>query len=89
MSVCSWEAIEERGESVLGYQVVGGGVGNGILGVVGDAPSKVLWVPDHAVSKCTGCSIEFWIGRRKHHCRLVFVLLMHASSQLVPTLRVD
>ncbi|XP_064099234.1 myotubularin-related protein 4-like isoform X3 [Macrobrachium nipponense] len=28
-----------------------------------------LWVPDHAVDACTGCSTQFWIGRRKHHCR--------------------
>ncbi|XP_050737089.1 myotubularin-related protein 4-like isoform X5 [Eriocheir sinensis] len=30
-----------------------------------------LWVPDHAVDACTGCNTQFWIGRRKHHCRLV------------------
>lgn len=28
-----------------------------------------LWVPDHAVHRCTGCDNEFWLGRRKHHCR--------------------
>ncbi|KAK7070785.1 Myotubularin-related protein 4 [Halocaridina rubra] len=28
-----------------------------------------LWVPDHAVDACTGCSTQFWMGRRKHHCR--------------------
>ncbi|XP_076275006.1 phosphatidylinositol-3,5-bisphosphate 3-phosphatase MTMR4-like isoform X3 [Rhynchophorus ferrugineus] len=28
-----------------------------------------LWVPDHAVSRCTGCGIEFWLGKRRHHCR--------------------
>ncbi|XP_076057097.1 phosphatidylinositol-3,5-bisphosphate 3-phosphatase MTMR3 isoform X2 [Oratosquilla oratoria] len=28
-----------------------------------------LWVPDHAVDHCTGCNTQFWIGRRKHHCR--------------------
>lgn len=31
-----------------------------------------LWVPDHAVSRCTGCQTEFWLGRRKHHCRYTF-----------------
>ncbi|XP_045615007.1 LOW QUALITY PROTEIN: phosphatidylinositol-3,5-bisphosphate 3-phosphatase MTMR3 [Procambarus clarkii] len=30
-----------------------------------------LWVPDHAVDSCTGCNTQFWIGRRKHHCRSV------------------
>ncbi|XP_072381747.1 phosphatidylinositol-3,5-bisphosphate 3-phosphatase MTMR3 isoform X1 [Diabrotica undecimpunctata] len=30
---------------------------------------RTLWVPDHAVSRCTGCSTEFWLGRRRHHCR--------------------
>lgn len=29
----------------------------------------VLWVPDHAITRCQGCQIEFWLGRRKHHCR--------------------
>lgn len=33
--------------------------------------NPTLWVPDHAVSRCTGCQTEFWLGRRKHHCRLV------------------
>ncbi|ENN80419.1 hypothetical protein YQE_03167, partial [Dendroctonus ponderosae] len=28
-----------------------------------------LWVPDHAVSRCTGCGTAFWMGRRRHHCR--------------------
>ncbi|XP_069986655.1 phosphatidylinositol-3,5-bisphosphate 3-phosphatase MTMR3 isoform X3 [Penaeus vannamei] len=30
-----------------------------------------LWVPDHAVDCCTGCNTQFWMGRRKHHCRSV------------------
>ncbi|XP_019754641.2 myotubularin-related protein 3 isoform X3 [Dendroctonus ponderosae] len=30
-----------------------------------------LWVPDHAVSRCTGCGTAFWMGRRRHHCRTV------------------
>lgn len=29
----------------------------------------VLWVPDHAITRCQNCQIEFWLGRRKHHCR--------------------
>jgi len=28
-----------------------------------------LWVPDHVVTHCTGCDQEFWVARRKHHCR--------------------
>uniref|UniRef100_A0A182R006 Lateral signaling target protein 2 homolog n=1 Tax=Anopheles farauti TaxID=69004 RepID=A0A182R006_9DIPT len=31
--------------------------------------SSVLWVPDHAVTRCTNCQTEFWLVRRKHHCR--------------------
>ncbi|XP_065333653.1 myotubularin-related protein 3 isoform X1 [Cloeon dipterum] len=27
------------------------------------------WIPDHAVTRCMGCDTEFWLGRRKHHCR--------------------
>jgi len=30
-----------------------------------------LWVPDHVVTHCTGCHQEFWMVRRKHHCRSV------------------
>ncbi|XP_076232140.1 phosphatidylinositol-3,5-bisphosphate 3-phosphatase MTMR4 isoform X2 [Calliopsis andreniformis] len=32
-------------------------------------PAPTLWVPDHAVSRCMGCDTEFWLGKRKHHCR--------------------
>lgn len=28
-----------------------------------------LWVPDHVVTHCTGCDQEFWVARRRHHCR--------------------
>lgn len=34
----------------------------------GDARTT-LWVPDHATDQCTGCNTQFWMGRRKHHCR--------------------
>ncbi|CAL1679268.1 unnamed protein product [Lasius platythorax] len=33
------------------------------------SPAPTLWVPDHAVTRCMGCNTEFWLGRRKHHCR--------------------
>lgn len=29
----------------------------------------ILWVPDHATNRCQSCQIDFWLGRRKHHCR--------------------
>nr|XP_022920445.1 myotubularin-related protein 3 [Onthophagus taurus]XP_022920446.1 myotubularin-related protein 3 [Onthophagus taurus]XP_022920447.1 myotubularin-related protein 3 [Onthophagus taurus] len=35
---------------------------------VENAP-PILWVPDYAVTRCTGCQVIFWLGRRKHHCR--------------------
>uniref|UniRef100_A0A8D9BHH3 Lateral signaling target protein 2 homolog n=1 Tax=Cacopsylla melanoneura TaxID=428564 RepID=A0A8D9BHH3_9HEMI len=28
-----------------------------------------LWIPDHAVTRCMSCDSQFWLGRRKHHCR--------------------
>ncbi|XP_066262089.1 myotubularin-related protein 4 isoform X2 [Euwallacea similis] len=37
-------------------------------GVVAECQGT-LWVPDHAASNCTNCGIEFWLGRRRHHCR--------------------
>ncbi|TRY57235.1 hypothetical protein DNTS_003306 [Danionella cerebrum] len=27
------------------------------------------WVPDHMASHCFGCDSEFWIAKRRHHCR--------------------
>ena len=33
----------------------------------------VRWIPDHAVTHCFGCGLEFWTARRKHHCRCVCV----------------
>lgn len=62
-SVCSWEAVEEQ----RGYSISGCGSSSGSTNVSG----SVLWVPDHAVSQCTSCNTEFWLGRRKHHCRCV------------------
>lgn len=59
-SVCSWEAVEERS-------------GASSASMPSQSASSVLWVPDHAVTKCTGCDMGFWLGRRKHHCRWVFV----------------
>ncbi|XP_055708105.1 myotubularin-related protein 4 isoform X4 [Phlebotomus papatasi] len=55
-SVCSWEAVEERS-------------GASSASMPSQSASSVLWVPDHAVTKCTGCDMGFWLGRRKHHCR--------------------
>ncbi|KAH6933772.1 hypothetical protein HPB50_018251 [Hyalomma asiaticum] len=44
-----------------------------------------LWVPDHAASHCRGCNAEFWIGRRRHHCRNCgHVFCGHCASQLHP-----
>ncbi|ALC49253.1 CG3632 [Drosophila busckii] len=58
-STCSWEAVEERsGPSSFATPTI-----------YEKKASSVLWVPDHAVSRCSHCQIEFWLGRRKHHCR--------------------
>ncbi|XP_022601507.1 myotubularin-related protein 4 isoform X1 [Seriola dumerili] len=27
------------------------------------------WVPDHMASHCFNCDCEFWIAKRRHHCR--------------------
>jgi len=35
-----------------------------------------LWVPDHVVTHCAGCHQEFWMVRRKHHCRSVADVVM-------------
>lgn len=57
VSVCSWEAVEERSGPSSNASSTNANL------------ASVLWVPDHAVSKCTSCLTEFWLGRRKHHCR--------------------
>lgn len=41
----------------------------------------VLWVPDHAITRCQGCQIEFWLGRRKHHCRSCGLIFCGDCSQ--------
>lgn len=56
-SNCSWEAVDDRSAPSSGA--------NSSQQIT----SSVLWVPDHAVSRCTTCQTEFWLGRRKHHCR--------------------
>uniref|UniRef100_A0A673K265 phosphatidylinositol-3,5-bisphosphate 3-phosphatase n=1 Tax=Sinocyclocheilus rhinocerous TaxID=307959 RepID=A0A673K265_9TELE len=27
------------------------------------------WVPDHMASHCFNCDCEFWVAKRRHHCR--------------------
>lgn len=27
------------------------------------------WVPDHMASHCFSCDSEFWMAKRRHHCR--------------------
>ncbi|XP_046803340.1 myotubularin-related protein 3 isoform X2 [Lucilia cuprina] len=61
-SICSWEAVEDRSTS-------GPSSCTTTSSSVQPNATSVLWVPDHAVSRCTSCQTEFWLGRRKHHCR--------------------
>ncbi|XP_049792985.1 myotubularin-related protein 3 isoform X1 [Schistocerca nitens] len=42
-----------------------------------------LWVPDHAVNRCMGCDTEFWLGRRKHHCRNCGKIFCYDCSEFV------
>ncbi|XP_017154619.1 myotubularin-related protein 4 isoform X2 [Drosophila miranda] len=58
-STCSWEAVEERS----------GPSSYAPSSIQEKKATSVLWVPDHAVSRCSSCQTEFWLGRRKHHCR--------------------
>ncbi|XP_049532953.1 uncharacterized protein LOC125949700 isoform X2 [Anopheles darlingi] len=65
-SNCSWEAVDDRSAPSSGanssqqMQYSSSGVGTS---------ASVLWVPDHAVTRCTSCQMEFTLCRRKHHCR--------------------
>lgn len=65
LSICSWEAVDERSGPPSGASSTNA------------LSSSVLWVPDHAVSRCTSCQTEFWLGRRKHHCRYVFEFVLN------------
>ncbi|KAA0186464.1 hypothetical protein HAZT_HAZT007610 [Hyalella azteca] len=37
--------------------------------IMGRVPT--LWVPDHTANFCHSCHAKFWVGLRKHHCRLI------------------
>nr|XP_018911014.1 PREDICTED: myotubularin-related protein 3 isoform X2 [Bemisia tabaci] len=43
----------------------------------------VLWVPDHAVTRCMGCDSQFWLGRRKHHCSCGKIFCADCSENVV------
>lgn len=49
-------------------------------------PAPTLWVPDHAVTRCMGCNTEFWLGRRKHHCRYAFCIIEQYILELPLTI---
>ncbi|RUS70884.1 hypothetical protein EGW08_021356 [Elysia chlorotica] len=37
---------------------------------IDDSEEKiVMWVPDSLVTHCAGCDSQFWMAKRKHHCR--------------------
>lgn len=43
--------------------------GNGWTHVDVSDSKGVQWLPDHSVLNCMDCGAEFWMGRRRHHCR--------------------
>ncbi|CAK1541397.1 unnamed protein product [Leptosia nina] len=36
---------------------------------VGEEARGVLWLPDSAAPRCQHCRNQFWLARRRHHCR--------------------
>ncbi|XP_036392007.1 myotubularin-related protein 4-like isoform X2 [Megalops cyprinoides] len=54
LSEGSWDQVEKRNTEV-------------------STPDLLLqvtrWVPDHMASHCFGCDCEFWMAKRRHHCR--------------------
>ncbi|CAF4886516.1 unnamed protein product [Pieris macdunnoughi] len=36
---------------------------------VGEEANGVLWLPDSAAPRCQHCRNQFWLARRRHHCR--------------------
>ncbi|KAL4660607.1 myotubularin-related protein 4 isoform X1 [Arapaima gigas] len=53
-SDCSWDRVERKDTEVS--------VPRCLLQVT-------RWVPDHMASHCFNCDCEFWIAKRRHHCR--------------------
>lgn len=47
------------------------------------------WTPDKLTSKCKGCSREFSLTRRKHHCRNCGEIFCHSCSEQVIPLPTD
>lgn len=41
------------------------------------------WVPDHMASHCFNCDCEFWIAKRRHHCRCGPVWFLRHTSRSV------
>jgi len=47
--------------------------------------NPTLWIPDHAVAACMKCNTNFWIGRRRHHCRNCGCLFCRdCSNRMIP-----
>jgi len=44
------------------------------------ARMPVTWIPDCRVNRCFGCSVDFSLMRRKHHCRSCGRIFCHSCS---------
>ena len=50
---------------------------------INSSNSSKTWTPDSASIICGGCSREFSLTRRKHHCRQCFLIFCSNCSEHV------
>lgn len=50
-----------------------------------ESNSSKAWTPDSETSICRGCSRDFTLTRRKHHCRkCLMIFCANCSEHLLP-----
>ncbi|XP_067113820.1 LOW QUALITY PROTEIN: myotubularin-related protein 4 [Osmerus mordax] len=49
----SWDRVEQKDTEVSPHSLL----------------QVTRWVPDHMASHCFNCDCEFWMAKRRHHCR--------------------
>ncbi|XP_047538111.1 uncharacterized protein LOC125071783 isoform X3 [Vanessa atalanta] len=51
---------------------------------VGEEARGVLWLPDSAAPRCQHCRNQFWLARRRHHCRRCGGIFCGSCSEMSP-----
>ncbi|CAH0713987.1 unnamed protein product, partial [Brenthis ino] len=51
---------------------------------VGEEARGVAWLPDAAAPRCQHCRNQFWLARRRHHCRRCGGIFCGSCSEMSP-----